>query len=309
MEAFLGRVSRCYDGMIYACQGIYVVMQNPALRQEYHLRVFLQLSLLSFLLVGIARILVGLPFQVIRLLLWAVSPSLLASSQAGLTNVHDTLHNTIAGLPFLLLLLMRYLYPKPLDQLFMTSLQFVDEYQDHPVSFAKRLAQQRIRSTWWRNMKDYLARSWVRWRWGLLLAVLSMLPLVGAFVFPAAGAYTTFRSLGKTQGILVGLCFLSLPSWMTKGLIRAGMEMRALMRELMEPYFVRMSMTHREKRRWFRGRQDTLFGFSLIAWILIAWLPFFNFLAYGVVQAAASYMLVVVDDPPPPVEQKSKKLE
>ncbi|ORX55560.1 hypothetical protein DM01DRAFT_1320789 [Hesseltinella vesiculosa] len=294
------RLEKMYQGMIYAFQGIYVVMQNPALRQEYHLRVFLQLSLLSFLLVGIARIMVGLPFQLIRILLWAIAPSLLDASEPFLETAHDTLHNAIAGLPFLLLLLMRYLYPKPLDQLFMSSLQFIDDYQMHPVSFAKRLAQQPIRSTWWRNLKDYLARSWVRWRIGLILTLLSMIPLVGSFVFPVAGALSTFKSLGRTQAIIVGICFLCLPSWLTKSLVRAALEMRMLMRELLEPYFVRMSMTHKEKRRWFHGRRDTLFGFSLIAWALVQWVPFFNFLAYGIVQAAASYMLVIVTDLPPP---------
>ena len=70
------------------------------------------------------------------------------------------------------------------------------------------------------------------------------------------------------------------------------------MRELLEPYFVRMNMSHKEKRLWFSGRKDVLFGFSGIAYLLIR-LPFVGYIGYGVSQAAAAYMLTVVTDPDP----------
>lgn len=80
-------------------------------------------------------------------------------------------------------------------------------------------------------------------------------------------------------------------------LIRALIGMRSLMRELLAPYFVRMQMTHKEKRAWFSGRKDILFGFSAIAYIIIR-LPIIGIIGYGIVQAAAAYMLTVVTDPP-----------
>jgi uncharacterized protein involved in cysteine biosynthesis len=85
--------------------------------------------------------------------------------------------------------------------------------------------------------------------------------------------------------------------------------MRVLMRELMEPYFSRMGMTHKEKRRWFDSRRDILFGFSVIAYLLIQTIPIFNFLAYGVIQASASYMVLVTEPlpvPPAPVVKKPR---
>lgn len=95
----------------------------------------------------------------------------------------------------------------------------------------------------------------------------------------------------------MGICFFFLPRWATMKLIRALIGMRSLMRELLAPYFVRMHMTHREKRSWFSGRKDVLFGFSAIAYIIIR-LPIVGILGYGIVQAAAAYMLTVVTDPP-----------
>jgi hypothetical protein len=81
-------------------------------------------------------------------------------------------------------------------------------------------------------------------------------------------------------------------------LVRALIGMRSLMRELLAPYFVRMHMSHKEKRRWFSGRKDVLFGFSAIAYIIIR-LPIIGIIGYGVAQAAAAYMLTVVTEPPP----------
>ncbi|CAO3625209.1 unnamed protein product [Cunninghamella echinulata] len=154
----------------------------------------------------------------------------------------------------------------------------------------------------WQNMKDYLSRSWKKFRIGIILGALSMIPYVGIFVFPAAGAFATFKSLGRTQGIIVGICFLCLPKWVTGFIIRGLLGMRVLMRELLEPYFSRMGMTHKQKRKWFEGRRDILFGFSAIAYLLIQLVPIFNFLAYGIIQAASAYMLVLVTDPPPLIE-------
>jgi hypothetical protein len=80
-------------------------------------------------------------------------------------------------------------------------------------------------------------------------------------------------------------------------LVRALIGMRSLMRELFAPYFVRMHMSHKEKRSWFSGRKDILFGFSAIAYIIIR-LPFVGILGYGIAQAASAYMLTVVTEPP-----------
>lgn len=119
-----------------------------------------------------------------------------------------------------------------------------------------------------------------------------------------SGAYTTFRSLGQTQGAVVGVCFLFMPRWATISLIRALIGMRALMRELLEPYFVRMSMSHKEKRRWFSGRKDVLFGFSAIAYILTR-IPIFGLVGFGIAQAASAYMLTIVTEPPTPPNEPS----
>ncbi|CAO3595331.1 unnamed protein product [Absidia cylindrospora] len=201
---------------------------------------------------------------------------------------------------------MRYVYPKPLDDLFMETLHYIDQLNNNNnnrqggsprPTYAGAMAKRSYKKEYWPNMKSYMQRTWTKMLFGLAIFLLSFLPTVGQFVIPAAGAYATFRSLGNSQGVggflLVGFCFFLLPRSATMRLVRALVGMRTLVRELLEPYFVRMNMSHSEKKRWFDGRKGILFGFSLIAYMLIR-VPYLGFVGYGVAQAAAAYMLTTV---------------
>ncbi|ORZ00652.1 hypothetical protein BCR43DRAFT_529564 [Syncephalastrum racemosum] len=294
-------ISGLQQGVDHAVKGIMLVAQNPRIRQQKYLRIFLYLTVTSFVLLGVVKLVITFPIHLLRFLVWIVSPG---AHDGSVNHADDFLNNTnrivsdaISALPFLALMFMRYAYPKPLDDLFMESLRYVDTLNPDRKPYAASLAKRKYREEYWSNMKGYMKRLWKNLRLGIIIYLLSLLPVVGQFVFPAAGAYATFKSLGQTQGAVVGICFLFLPRAATFRLIRALIGMRALMRELLEPYFVRMSMSHKEKRKWFSGRKDILFGFSAIAYILIR-IPILGFLGYGVAQAAAAYMLTTVTEPP-----------
>lgn len=303
--------------MTYAIQGITIVLQNPNIRKERFLKIFIYLSMVSFILLGLTNVLIAIPIHVVRFILWFSSSNKATQADEALESANRFVREIVASVPLLALLFMRYVYPKPLDDLFMESLRYLDSTHPDRAPYASILAQQKFKRRYWADMKDYMLRTWKKVRLGLLLLLLSMIPFVGRFVFPAAGrvlyscelpdsnlifffslgAYTTYKALGKTQGIAVGICFFFLPRWATMKLVRALIGMRSLMRELLAPYFVRMRMSHREKRRWFSGRKDILFGFSGIAYIIIR-LPIVGIIGYGIAQAAAAYMLTVVTEPP-----------
>ncbi|CAO0789433.1 unnamed protein product [Mucor circinelloides] len=285
------------EGMTYAVQGITIVLQNPNIRKERFLKIFIYLSMVSFILLGLTNVLIAIPIHVVRFILWFSSSNKATQADEALESANRFVREIVASVPLLALLFMRYVYPKPLDDLFMESLRYLDSTHPDRAPYASILAQQKFKRRYWADMKDYMLRTWKKVRLGLLLLLLSMIPFVGRFVFPAAGAYTTYKALGKTQGIAVGICFFFLPRWATMKLVRALIGMRSLMRELLAPYFVRMRMSHREKRRWFSGRKDILFGFSGIAYIIIR-LPIVGIIGYGIAQAAAAYMLTVVTEPP-----------
>ncbi|ORZ05757.1 hypothetical protein BCR42DRAFT_427694 [Absidia repens] len=262
-------------GVYDAIQGVLIVVSNPHLRQHKFLRIFLVLTVLSVVLYGVTHLLVTIPLRIVKYV---------AATYAGpghdinkvdgiLTTIHRTIIDIISYVPVLALLFMRYVYPKPLDDLFMETLQYIDQLNSnsnnnrqggddagspHP-TYAGAMAKRSYRKEYWPNMKSYMRRTWTKMLFGLVIFLLSFLPRVGQFVIPAAGAYATFRSLSKSQGIV---------------------------RELLEPYFVRMNMSHSEKKRWFDGRKGILFGFSLIAYMLIR-VPYLGF-------AAAAYILTTV---------------
>ncbi|KAI9476254.1 MAG: hypothetical protein EXX96DRAFT_507321 [Benjaminiella poitrasii] len=286
------------EGAIDAVQGIAIVLQNPNIRKQRFLKIFVYLSITSFILLGLTNVLIAIPIRIARFVLWVfTNGDKLSKTQEILDSTYQSVQEIVASVPFLALLLMRYIYPKPLDDLFMESLRYLDHLNPHRGPYASVLAQQKFKRNHRLDMKQYVMRTWKKVRLGILLLILSMLPVVGRFVFPAAGAYTSYKALGKTQAIAVGVCFFFLPQWATMKLVRALIGMRSLMRELLAPYFVRMQMSHKEKRRWFSGRKDELFGFSAIAYIVIR-LPIVGILGYGIAQAASAYMLTIVTEPP-----------
>ncbi|KAI7880998.1 hypothetical protein K492DRAFT_230428 [Lichtheimia hyalospora FSU 10163] len=290
------------QGVVHAIRGISLVARNPNIRRHKFLRIILYLSLISFVLLIVSRVVITLPIYLLQLFLSIVRSGDNLATDKLLGQVESKLQDVITALPFLALLFMRYAYPKPLDELFMESLRYIDSLHPDRPPYASALAKRKYREEYWANMKGYFKRMGKNVKLGLAIYLLSLLPIIGPYVFPAAGAYTTFRSLGQTQGAVVGVCFLFMPRWATISLIRALIGMRALMRELLEPYFVRMSMSHKEKRRWFSGRKDVLFGFSAIAYILTR-IPVFGLVGFGIAQAASAYMLTIVTDPPTPCNE------
>ncbi|KAI8340483.1 hypothetical protein BC941DRAFT_467654 [Chlamydoabsidia padenii] len=282
-------------GVQDAFDGIKMVIKNPRLRQHKYLYIFIILTILSFVLLGVTHLLVTVPLCLVKYILQQRGGDDINNKVDGLLVVaHQTIRDIFSHVPVLALMFMRYVYPAPLDDLFMETLRYIDQVNQHShLTYAGAMAKRSYRKEYWPNMKSYIHRTWKRLRLGVLILMLSLLPTVGRFVVPLAGAYATWQSLGDTQALAVGLCFLVLPRWTTLRLIRALMGMRTLMRELLEPYFVRMGMTHSQKKRWFYGRKNVLLGFSAIAYLLIR-IPYFGFVGYGVAQAAAAYMLTTV---------------
>ncbi|SAM03137.1 hypothetical protein [Absidia glauca] len=283
-------------GIQDALMGIKMVAKNPRLRQQKFLYIFLILTLLSLVLLGVTHLLVTLPLRFAKYILQHY-PTATDTSQVDnlLVSAHRIIRDVFSYVPVVALMFMRYVYPKPLDDLFMETLRYIDQVNGGVYSYSGAMATRSYRKEYWPNMKSYIFRTWKKVCLGLMILLLSFLPTVGPFVIPLAGAYTAWRSLGgDIQAIVaVGIGFLILPRWTTFRLVRVLLGMRTLMRELLEPYFVRMGMSHSEKKRWFKGRSNVLFGFSVIAYLLIR-IPYLGFVGYGVAQAAAAYMLTTM---------------
>ncbi|KAI9299555.1 hypothetical protein BJ944DRAFT_172218 [Cunninghamella echinulata] len=286
-------------GMEYAVEGIYLVFKNPHIRQKKFLRILVSLFILSIVLWILTHLLVTVPLKLVRSVVFVFKGP--GGDMNGIEGLLDTTQRTIndmvAYVPVIALLFMRYVYPKPLDDLFIESLRYIDEPLTARQSSSDLLnKEKKEKKDKWLGMKLYIRRTWKKVRLGILVFLLSLIPVVGKFVFPAVGAYSSFKALGRTQGIAVGICFFFLPQWATMKLVRALIGMRSLVRELLEPYFSRMKMTHKEKIKWFSGRKDIIFGFSAIAYLIIR-IPYIGLINYGIAQCAVCYILTKVIDP------------
>lgn len=185
------------EGMTYAIQGITIVLQNPNIRKERFLKIFIYLSMVSFILLGLTNVLIAIPIHVVRFILWFSSSDKASQADDALESANRFVREIVASVPLLALLFMRYVYPKPLDDLFMESLRYLDSTHPDRAPYASILAQQKFKRRYWADMKEYMLRTWKKVRLGLLLLLLSMIPFVGRFVFPAAG-----RVFGDVSGFV-----------------------------------------------------------------------------------------------------------
>jgi hypothetical protein len=185
------------EGVIYAVQGITIVLQNPNIRKQRFLKTFIYLSMVSFILLGLTNVLIAIPIHVVRFILWFSTSDKASQADEALESANRFVREIVASVPLLALLFMRYVYPKPLDDLFMESLRYLDSSHPDRAPYASILAQQKFKRKYWADMKDYMLRTWKKVRLGLLLLLLSMIPFVGRFVFPAAGKFkkTIYKNL------------------------------------------------------------------------------------------------------------------
>lgn len=154
-------------------------------------------------------------------------------------------------------------------------------------------------------------------RIGMLLGlyVLSLIPIIGRFVMPAASFFTFRNHVGTVPAAVIFGAGLVVPKTLIVKFLHTYFASRSLMRELvspidgvdrrnssnsyqLEPYFSRIKFTPEQKRRWFRDREGVLFGFAL-AFTVVLKTPFIGVLMYGVAEASTAYLITKITDPPP----------
>ncbi|RMJ23628.1 Transmembrane protein UsgS [Aspergillus sp. HF37] len=287
-------------------------LRNPELFQYNHFRQ----AALAIAGGIIIHLVIQIPIIAIKFLIWTAS----WVSNLDYVTWDDTvlsglgfLSNSVLQVPFLLLTLMRYVTPT-LDEIFMQSLQWVDTtyVQKH-----KSEDPSTLRAMYYPNMAMYSTKGGVgvskpvpealmlflrRYgrKVGTLLGVylVSLLPVVGRFVMPAASFYTFRKSVGTTPAAVIFGTGLVLPQRFLVTFLHSYFASRSLMRELLEPYFCRIKYTPEQKRRWFLDREGVLFGFAF-GFTAVLKVPFIGVLMYGVAEASTAYLVTKITDPPP----------
>jgi uncharacterized protein involved in cysteine biosynthesis len=206
--------------------------------------------------------------------------------------------------------ILRHIYPRPLDDLFMQSLEWSDKMyldkhsQDTNGKDPLRPLYSKTLSLYARNPTSYSTRRFSKFvrrtvkrlLLGLVLYILSLIPLVGRLVFPAAGFYSLYRALGEDlmlAAVIGGVGLLLFPKRTYVVLVQGWLSSRALTRELLEPYFARIIFSDSQKREWFYEREGVLLGFGL-AFYLAVRLPLLGPLIYGIATASAAFLITKV---------------
>ncbi|KAJ3174696.1 hypothetical protein HDU87_006945 [Geranomyces variabilis] len=223
------------------------------------------------------------------------------------------------------LYLIRYLFPGPLDNLFFAALRGLTASlalrggeAQFAVAFARTLAQPPPsaapgseggaaaggdgvggRKSWTIRLLSYLKRYAKRIAMLAVVYLISLIPIVGLFVWPLATFAYMGLAIGWHRAAWVCAAGLISPPWwrFVKGpLLRGIWSFRSLERELVEPYLCRSVMTQSQRRAWFTRNEALIAGFTLPFWYLLS-TPWVGPLAFGIAQAAASRLCVEIFDP------------
>ncbi|KAJ5153096.1 uncharacterized protein N7482_009574 [Penicillium canariense] len=225
----------------------------------------------------------------------------------------EFMSKSVLQVPFLLMTLMGYVTPT-LDEIFMQSIEWVDTtyIQKHksedPGSLRAMYFPSLVmfptkggpRSSRPKSEAIMMFLNRYAKRMGILFGVylLSLIPVLGRFVMPAASFYTFRNHVGTAPAAVIFGAGLVLPKAFIVKFLHTYFASRSLMRELLEPYFRRIKFTPEQKRRWFRDREGVLFGFAF-AFTVVLKTPFIGVLMYGVAEASTAYLITKITDPPP----------
>jgi len=323
-------------GVRLALEGCYIALTNPNFKRGQLYKTLLRLLLFTLIAHLVTQILFFLPMALIGSMIRVASYAAetdSTESQHGLDSFSNKARELMSSIPLLGLLFLRYLYPQPLDNIFVDALVYSDELleqehaiaklqhaqqpgtdyltpliyvMDHRGPFTPALLAYPYKVQTWKEMWRYMRRTWRRLKWGLLFLVLSWVPVVGRFAFPVASFLSTLQSIGsKPLAIFFALSSFFLPRSVSIYLLKGFFECRALTRELLDPYFIRIGMNHYLKRKWFNYRKSVLLGFGVVFYVGCS-IPIIGVAVFGLAQASAAYVLQSLADPPPPPVVKPK---
>ncbi|KAJ5668217.1 uncharacterized protein N7477_006787 [Penicillium maclennaniae] len=287
-------------------------LTNPELFKYEHFRQAALAVAVGIIIQLIIQIpIIGLKFT-LYLLSWIINLDH-ATWDDKLLDGLDFLSKSVLQVPFMLMTFMGYVTPT-LDEIFMQSIQWVDMtyIQKH-----KSEDPNQLRAMYYPQLAMYatkggphsskpkteaivaFANRYAK-KMGMLLGIylLSLTPVVGRFVMPAASFYTFRTHVGTAPAAAIFGAGLILPKSYIVRFLHTYFASRSLMRELLEPYFRRVKFTSEQKKRWFRDREGVLFGFAF-GFTVILKVPFIGVLMYGVAEASTAYLVTKITDPPP----------
>ncbi|TPX56071.1 hypothetical protein PhCBS80983_g04799 [Powellomyces hirtus] len=315
--------STVLHGLHLSYLGSLSTLRTPRTRTTLY-KTLLYLTLITLFLVATTHA-VFLPLRITHWAAGTVVRPLLGSTLMGVldwsvSTIDDLVGWFVRVTPEAGLYLVRYIWPDPLDKLFFEALRGLTltlalpptharfvihfartlEHQDQPppCTLARLPTLPLGRKSWTLRLLSYIQRYLKRLLLLGIVYLISLTPVLGAFIWPLA----TYAYLGgaigyTTAAYTCAFAIVSPPWWaFVKGpLLRAIWSFRSLERELCEPYLCRSVMTQSQRRAWFAKNEALIAGFTFPFWYLIS-LPWIGPLVFGLAQGAASRLCVELFD-------------
>ncbi len=207
-------------------------------------------------------------------------------------------------MPFILLNLFQNFDPEPFDQLFMTSMTWVDriykeKHRNDDLTKLRPFYVLSLKRYAPVNKNEFFNRTLKRSVLALLIYSASFVPAIGQFVLPALSFYSLHQAIGLVPaGVIFSIAGLFLPRHYFVIFLQTYFSTRSLTRQLLNPYFSRIPYNKYQKAKWYREREGVLLGFSLPFYLALR-IPYLGILAYGIASASAAFLVSKVSNPPP----------
>jgi hypothetical protein len=304
--------------------GAHRALQNPELFTTTHYR-----QAAIAVCAGLAiRIILNVPIYSIRLFLWFLGLFMNLDHETWdnvILEGLDFISKSVLQVPFFLMMIMSSVTPT-LDNLFMESLAWVDRtyVQKHQSEDPTQLRAMyhstlKMYSTHGEKQKKeqrsildgviiFATKYGRRAAISLVIYFLTFAPVIGPFILPAASFYTFNKAVGPVPAALVFALGLVVPKRYMVHFLQTYFSSRSLMRQLLEPYFMRVRFSPQQKKIWFIDRAGVLFGFSA-AFAVMVKIPLLGVLIYGVAEASTAYLITKITEPPPPPGSEKEFVE
>lgn len=302
-------------GFQLAILGAYRTLQNPSLLTQKYYRQ-------SLIAIQASLVIQGLIWSPIILLRVLVKVAALATKSKGLDHVVASLKSfqfNVLNISVFLISGSRY-FNKQLDDLFLQSLQFVDQVRKakHPetervyhenlvaLSTDERITDNRptfdsIKKKWATSQEfsTFMRRHINRTLMSVGAYFVSKIPFFGSVILGLISFLNLDGKIGTVNAaVIFGLLQLIPKRWAVL-FLTTYWGSRSMLHDLLAPYFSRVRFTKSEKDQWIRSREGLLFGFGLCHYLLIRRAPWIGLLLYGFAESSVAYLVTKITDPPP----------
>ncbi|KAJ1960173.1 hypothetical protein IWQ62_004329 [Dispira parvispora] len=281
--------SQIQHGFQLGLEGGQLAVREPKVRRWFG-KALVTLVVTMVILHFLARVLIHVPLFLLRGANTTVASFATYDSEGvhqWLLDAEASVNWALQTLPLTGVLLVRSLYSKPFDAMFMTMVQ------TQSAEYYQALVNWPHRAPFWTVLKHHFLRTWRRMKLAAVMLVLVSLPMVGPYVPWLANFKLMTDVLGPGLAGSVTVLAMAVPgvkdlAW---PLFKAILACQQLNRELLDPFFTRLRLTPKDRRAWFRERQSLLLGFVSGFYMLIQ-IPMIGPAFFVFAQAAMGYWVI-----------------